>query len=257
MATKGRSRRAAALAIATAVLLGAGAASAQVPDTFKNLKIFPKDISKAHLMDAMKGFSTGLGVRCTHCHVGEEKVGAPPFADFKFDADDRAPKTTARAMMKMVSDLNSKYLSKMKTGREQKVQVDCMTCHRGVAIPQPIGQLTLDTIHDQGIDAGIAKYRELRQRYQGTMAYNFGEEPLNDVARVLEADRKQDDAIAIIKLNAEFHPKAARVFFKLGELYLGKGDKTAAADAYRKALEIDPDLGPAKKRLAEVTTAGG
>jgi cytochrome c-type biogenesis protein CcmH/NrfG len=89
------------------------------------------------------------------------------------------------------------------------------------------------------------------------MAYNFGEEPLNDVARALDADRKQDDAIAITQLNAEFHPKAARVFFSLGELYLGKGDKTAAADAYRKALEINPDLEPAKKRLAGVTTAGG
>jgi len=51
-------------------------------------------------------------------------------------------------------------------------------------------------------------------------------------------------------------PRPARVFFTLGELYAGKGDEARAADAYRKAIEIDPEMEPAKKRLADITKPG-
>lgn len=36
----------------------------------QNLKVLPKDISAKELGETMKGFATGLGVRCETCHVG-------------------------------------------------------------------------------------------------------------------------------------------------------------------------------------------
>ncbi|HXV14001.1 MAG TPA: c-type cytochrome, partial [Candidatus Krumholzibacteria bacterium] len=46
-------------------------APAQIPDTFTNLKVLPKDIQKAELVGIMRGFSMALNVRCTHCHKGD------------------------------------------------------------------------------------------------------------------------------------------------------------------------------------------
>ena len=57
--------------ILTLTCLGASTASAQIPDELKNLKVLPQDISQKDLVNQMRGFATGLGVRCHHCHVGE------------------------------------------------------------------------------------------------------------------------------------------------------------------------------------------
>ena len=38
--------------------------TAQVPDEFTNLKIFPKEIGKRELVSAMRQFAGALGVRC-------------------------------------------------------------------------------------------------------------------------------------------------------------------------------------------------
>ncbi|HZE88127.1 MAG TPA: c-type cytochrome [Verrucomicrobiae bacterium] len=242
--------------LAAAALLGAGSASAQLPDKYKNLQVLPKDISKADLVESMKQLTNALGVRCTYCHVGEEKAGVPPFQDFKFDSDDKAPKVTARAMMKMTADINSKYLAEIKTGRDRKLQVSCMTCHHAVAIPQTIGEILMDVVADKGGAAAEQKYRELRKQYEGRAAYDFGEFVLHDVIRTLANKGRVDDALVLEKMNVEFHPDSSRAFFTLGELYAGKDDKAAAADAYRKAIAISPDNEQAKKRLAEVTKAG-
>jgi tetratricopeptide (TPR) repeat protein len=243
-------------AVATVVLLDAGAANAQVPEKFTNLQVLPKEITQKALMEPMKQFSAALGVRCTYCHVGEEKSGAPPFQDFKFDSDDKATKATARAMMKMTAVLNSKYLAEIKTGREKKVPVTCMTCHHGVAVPQPIGDIMMDVVAAKGAAAAEQKYRELRKEYEGRAAYDFGESALHDVIRSLANSGQVDDALVLEKMNVELHPDSARAFFTLGELHAGKDDKAAAADAYRKAVALDPKMEQAKKRLAEVTKDG-
>jgi hypothetical protein len=42
------------------------------PDKFANLQIFPKETTPGVVINAMKGFTRALGVRCQFCHVGEE-----------------------------------------------------------------------------------------------------------------------------------------------------------------------------------------
>ncbi len=79
------------------------------PPKPKNLKVLPEDIDHDRLIAIMRGFSGALGVRCTHCHVGQE--GDPRSMDFA--SDDKDEKKTAREMLKMTEAINSEYISKI------------------------------------------------------------------------------------------------------------------------------------------------
>src|SRR6478672_6089274 len=91
---------------------------------YKNLKIFPKDISRADLLSNMKFFSQSLGVRCTFCHVGAE---GQPLTTFDFASDAKEEKLTARKMLVMAHRINSQDFG-IQMGGEPKVT--CFTCHR-------------------------------------------------------------------------------------------------------------------------------
>ena len=105
---------------------GRGAAQAPPPPT--NLQVLPKDIPRAELLTMMRGFSTGLGVMCNYCHVQEGRGGRNDMA-----SDEKAPKKTARVMMTMMSHANEAIASGV--GKDA-TKVECMTCHRGEAIPK-------------------------------------------------------------------------------------------------------------------------
>lgn len=105
----------------------------QLPDKFTNLQVFPKDISKDKLVDAMRLFSRSLGVHCDHCHeeVSEDKVD--------WASDKKEAKNAARAMMKMVHEINTNYMPKSEPlpgeEKEHENHVNCWTCHRGQKEP--------------------------------------------------------------------------------------------------------------------------
>ncbi len=89
-----------------AALVLAAPLAAQLPDSFENLEVLPKDIGQRELIEVMKGFSGALGVRCQHCHVGEE---GKPLSDFDFVSDERPAKDAARVMMRMTEKINSGF----------------------------------------------------------------------------------------------------------------------------------------------------
>src|SRR5262245_15421245 len=92
--------------------------SAQLPQKFTNLQVFPKDASGAALVEAMKFFTGSLGVRCEHCHVGEGN----DLSKFDFASDAKPTKVTARAMMKMLASINNDLLKGIgDAGRQPKV----------------------------------------------------------------------------------------------------------------------------------------
>jgi hypothetical protein len=99
-----------------------------IPDTFTNLKILPPFIKKPELMNVMKGFSMQLGVRCSFCHEVNDNLTAGNFAS---DAKDE--KQSARLMLKMVSQINDDYISKVPN---MPAPVTCWTCHRGKSQPE-------------------------------------------------------------------------------------------------------------------------
>jgi hypothetical protein len=103
------------------------------PDKFANLQIFPKEASPAVVINAMKGFTRALGVRCQFCHVGEEGM---PLEKFDFVADTKPEKQTARMMIRMVGEINAQLTNAMPDAPAMGYQVTCFTCHRGAQHPQ-------------------------------------------------------------------------------------------------------------------------
>jgi Photosynthetic reaction centre cytochrome C subunit len=104
--------------VAAIVALG-GRAGAQIPDTFENLKVLPKDIDKAHLVSLMRDVAGALGVRCNACHVGPEDL-----VEMDFASDEKRAKRVAREMFRMVNAINHDHLASIDTGRSSKVEVD-------------------------------------------------------------------------------------------------------------------------------------
>jgi len=115
-------------AVATAQTPSASPTPAAAPQ-FKNLQLFPKDITRDQLMSNMKLFAQSLGVRCVHCHVGEE---GKPLSTFDFASDAKPQKQVARKMLAMVHRVNSEDFG-VKDFKD--VKVTCFTCHRGSTKP--------------------------------------------------------------------------------------------------------------------------
>jgi len=239
------------------VLSIASVSSAQTPSQTgpwkaKNLEFFPKDISREELTQRMREFSLALGVRCQHCHTGGDGIS---FDGVIFDSDDKAPKRTARAMLKMMDQLNTVTLAQLPNRAEPRVVVECATCHRGVAVPKSLQTTLFEMIQTQGSAAAVAKYRELRTDAM-LGRYNFGEWEMNELARRLGQAGKSQEAIAMLELNGEFFPKAPEIDAFIGEQYEKLGDREEALQSYRAALAKAPDNENIKKHLADLEKGG-
>jgi len=112
----------------------------------------------------------------------------------------------------------------------------------------------------------IAFCRETRERNPG--AREISEGSLNSYGYELLFEGKYDRSIAVLALNAEFHPESANCWDSLAEAYLTSGDKERAVELYRKALETldaHPEANARyrglresiPKRLAELGANGG
>jgi tetratricopeptide (TPR) repeat protein len=218
------------------LLLTAGSAAAQIPEKFTNLKVLPKGTSRAELLGTMRGFSGGLGVRCGFCHA-QADTGRSGELDFASDA--KKEKRIARAMMKMVREINGKLIPK--AGMRAPAAVGCVTCHHGIEHPETLAGVLERTIAKKGLPAAQEQYRELREKYYGSGAYDFRAGSLNAVAEWLARDRQDPDgALEMANLSLEQDPKSADTYITIGQIQEMKGDRGAAIESYRRALELDP-----------------
>jgi hypothetical protein len=235
------------LLVALTILCGGAVAQGRFPpDSFTNLKVLPKDIDQRTLVNTMRGFAQALGVRCVHCHVGRADQ---PLDSVNFASDDKRPKRVARVMMDMVMHINGEHLAEVTDRPAPRVEVRCATCHRGLARPRLLDdELTL-VLADSGIDVAARRYRELRQRYYGSGAYDFQEGVLNQLARAEAQDRRPVNALGLLKLNAEFYPRSTAIPFLSGEVYLQMGDTATALASYRDALARDSTNEAARRRI--------
>ena len=208
----------------------------------QNLKVLSKDINSKKLGDTMKGFAIGLGVRCETCHVGE---AGQPLHTFDFDSDEKPMKRKARVMMQMLADVNSDYVPQLNEIEDAKrVEVRCVTCHRGRPQPKLIEDELDEQLADAGLDAALARYAELRENYYGSQSYDFSEFTLPMYVQQLAAHEQLDAAIALLQLNVENFPQSYYTQFVLGELNSAADNKPAALDAYAKAMELNPRSAP-------------
>jgi tetratricopeptide (TPR) repeat protein len=220
------------------------------PDSFTNLKVFPKTIPVRTLINTMRGFTEALGVRCPYCHVGRE---GQPLDSFNFASDEKRPKRVARVMLHMVMHINEEHLAEVPDRPQPVVEVRCATCHRGVTRPRLMDDEMRLTLADSGLDAAVRHYRDLRQRYYGSGAYDFREMVLNEVARGEAMAGHPANALGLLQLNAEFYPASGEISYLRGEVQLQQGDTADAVAAFREALAKDSTIVPARRRLAVLT----
>jgi tetratricopeptide (TPR) repeat protein len=238
---------------AAALFLFLTEAHAQIPEEFTNLQVLSEDVSRGELMGVMRSFSMATGLRCSSCHVGEE---GQPFSEYDFASDDKAAKRKAREMMGMVADINDKYLAMLPNRRSPGVEVSCVTCHGGVRRPEAISAIVIRIVEEDGVAAAAERYRDLRSRYFGRAAYDFGERPLVSVAEGLMQGGDLDAAVRILELNLEFLPESAQSTFGLAQIYDQRGETEDAIRYYERTMELAPNNRRAQQRL-EALRGGG
>ena len=239
----------------------------------RNLQVLPKDTSQQDVVVLMQQFTRALGVQCTYCHVevtpppltAEEAAAAaaaaPPAAgrgrgrgrgagpQIDFASDDKRQKQTARLMLKLVNDTNATLTSAVHKPSSEIVRVQCATCHRGVTNPAQLSDVLRQTMLGKGESAAVAQYRELRQGYLKSGAYDFREAVLLDLGRESLGTRKPDDALAWLQLNLEFYPQSVPTLVALAQTHVAKRDQDAAKADLQKALALDPGNAEARRIL--------
>lgn len=101
---------------------------------------------------------------------------------------------------------------------------------------QSLGEEIYKTYETSGVDAALAKYRQLKN---DTSKYNVSEWELNNVAyRLMNEEKDMEAAEKLFRLNMEEYPKAANPLDSYGDYLLKKGDKEGAKEYYRKSLAI-------------------
>lgn len=212
------------------------------PEEPKNLQIL-RGLFGDELGGVMRSFSQALGVRCNHCHVGKEgePFDANDLSTFDFAADKSEHKQATREMLKMTRVINETYIATVQPKPERRVEVRCVTCHRGQEKPRLIEDLLAAQIDSRGAEGGVAMYRELRAKHYGGFAYDFSEGMLTRVADGLASRGKTDEALRMLDLELELYPSSARAYMAKGGLLAKQGNREQAIESLEKALELSPD----------------
>ena len=158
-----------------------GGGAGQVP-TPKNLQFFPKDFTGQQILPIMQNFNAALGVNCTYCHNSEPPVDNPKN---DFASDEKETKKKARVMLAMARDVNMKLQAELGKPAAELTNVQCVTCHRGVAIPKQLVTIMTETAAKEGVNKAIAQYQDLRKQYFGAQAYDFTDVTLFNAANAV------------------------------------------------------------------------
>jgi tetratricopeptide (TPR) repeat protein len=209
------------------------------PENPKNLTRLPASWPGSRLAPVMSGLTNALGVRCSHCHVGEE---GQPLSTYDFASDANPKKEIARQMLDLLGVVN-KHLDGLGVADAERVNMWCHTCHRGLPKPRTLGEQLQHTYQTRGLDAVGEEYRALEQRYAGTGSYDFSEPAFGWFASSLAEQGKVDDAIALRRLDLERHPDDPAVHGGLAAAYRSAGRLELARIHARRALELAPDDG--------------
>ena len=235
-------------------LIVAGSFEASAQDTWtwpekpKNLQVLPKHWPGSRLRPVMIGFTRALGVRCSYCHKGEE---GKPLGTYDFASDENPNKDRAREMYRMLGDIDD-HLKKIEPSGDKRVNMWCHTCHHGRPRPMTLDEELGEQYRKKGIQAALDDYVDLKKKYYGRGAFDFGEGSLNVFGYSLLEGNQAAAAIQVFKLNAETFPDSSNVWDSLGEGYLKAGDLKNARENYEKALHLDPTNQSAKEALKKI-----
>lgn len=230
------------------------------PARAKNLEVLPKNTTADQLRATMTGYTRALGVRCSHCHVGEE---GQPLSTYDFPSDRNPHKQVARGMMKMVKEINEELdeiraesMRPRAGGRghhhgaaRPPIHVECFTCHRGVAVPITLSRRLSGIYASDGADSALAEYQRLRRTSLATGSYDFREGSLEEVGNQALERGDAAGAIRIFEENLRQFPESGRSYENLGRAWLARGDTARAVTEYERALRVDPRSQRAREAL--------
>lgn len=225
---------------------------AQIPSEFRNLQVLPEDIHEDSLIQLMRTFTFATGLRCEGCHVMGENGS---FEGAQFHLDDKLTKRQARYMLQMVNRLNAEILPGIPERDTLALRVECKTCHRGNRKPHLLRTELRAVIDTAGVQAAVARYRELREHGMEWGAYDFGVWEMNELALELERSGKIAEAVVMLELNEEFHPRDASIPRTLGPLYEALERTGDALAAYARAVGRNPNDRRSLERLLALAAA--
>jgi tetratricopeptide (TPR) repeat protein len=75
---------------------------------------------------------------------------------------------------------------------------------------------------------------------------------INTIGYLLLRQKKIDDAIAVLELNAADFPRSGNVWDSLAEAWMEKGNNSLAIEYYQKSLTLDPQNNNAVVQLKKL-----
>ena len=218
-----------------------GGRGGQQPPPLQNLKLFPKDISRQELVTTMQGFVRQLGVQakggCAYCHAG-----TAPQLDYASDANPK--KDVARRMIMMSREIVGKLPEVTGKPAAEVTSVRCATCHRGMPVPKVTDTAMADAAAKGGAAAAVDAYKDWRKA-----ALDYNENALVAYATTLINGDKADDALTVLKANAELDPNHVGTYTAMAQAYAKKNDKDNQTKMLEKALSLDPNNPQLKRQL--------
>ena len=116
--------------------------------------------------------------------------------------------------------------------------------------PQRLVRVDLEkTIMTRGIEAGLARYHQLKNHYP---AEAFEEGMLNTLGYQLLRGNRFEEAIEIFKLNVEAYPDAFNTYDSLGDAYAEAGEVELAIENYARAVELNPEHKAGEEKIRKL-----
>jgi tetratricopeptide (TPR) repeat protein len=101
-------------------------------------------------------------------------------------------------------------------------------------------------------DYASAKDALLKFQRDPLHKYASAEQDLDHLGHDLMGKKKLDEAILVLKLNAEAYPKSFKTWDNLGDAYMIRGDKDLAIQSFNKSLELNLKNAEALIQLAKL-----
>ncbi len=209
------------------------------PEEPNNIQVLPAEAKGQVLGQIMRGYTEALGVRCEFCHVGQGNL-----ANFDFESDDKPTKEKARIMYEMVQAINTTHLDKLTelgVPASSRVEVTCVTCHRGNSRPVMLGDVLARTIDSAGVDQAVAQYQRLRQQAYGGFTWDFSTRTLAALSQRLAGEGKSAAAIRMAQLELEANGESVQGLLALGSAQAQAGNRAEAIATMERALALAPE----------------
>lgn len=102
-------------------------------------------------------------------------------------------------------------------------------------------------LENEGTDAAIERYFELRESEPADWDFGFGE--LDQVCEILMRKERYAEAAEVAALNADIHSELGVAFTRLGQAMAAAGDADGARESFEHALRLAPSDADARAGL--------